>query len=215
MSPRWWSRRSQPPSPHNDQQLNSNLWTETVLEELCSPFKNFSNTGKQKLESNCIRWKRKTGSLAYIISSLKQALFNAKGNSPATKSCSQQERESRVNNQVLQPFRAPHKGPASISPHPETNQPQMYRILGIRKKNRGYWYQPHSGSYLCSQWPALQTIPAAFTREETHFPADFTSLCPAGTCLCCCHLPQSLLLPHSQTRTLTGSQPRPLQLCHC
>lgn len=48
MSPKWQCRRTQPPYPHKDQQLDSYSQTKPALGEFQSPLRNFSITREQK-----------------------------------------------------------------------------------------------------------------------------------------------------------------------
>lgn len=77
MSPRWHGRRSQPPSPNEDQQLDSYLQTKTVWESSRVHLRNF-NEVEQKPESNCTKREGRMLHLLLIIPSAKLASLCAK-----------------------------------------------------------------------------------------------------------------------------------------
>lgn len=89
-------------------------------------FKNFSNT-TEKQRITLQKGKEKSFILPASSIPLAQHCSVPRGNSLARKNSSCQERDSKVNYQVPQPFWTLHKGPASILPQEETGKAETYR----------------------------------------------------------------------------------------
>lgn len=91
-----------------------------------------------------------------------QHLSVPRGNSSARKNSPHQERESRMSNQLPQPFVTLYKEPDSVSPHSETHEAKIYRESPEQGRRAGY-------TNMSTQWKSPQFPLKRFIDDPSSF----------------------------------------------